>query len=52
MPKFKELDSKVTLAKQMQMSGGPIVLINIFTIDPADEEALIKKLAVRNHCTE
>jgi heme-degrading monooxygenase HmoA len=41
MPKFKELDSKVTLAEQMQMSGGPIVLINVFTIDPGDEEALI-----------
>jgi heme-degrading monooxygenase HmoA len=42
MPKFRELDAKVTLAEQMQMSGGPIVLINVFTIDPADEEALIK----------
>jgi hypothetical protein len=41
MPKFKELDSKVTLAEQMQLSGGPIVLINVFTIDPTDEEALI-----------
>ncbi len=42
MPKFEELDSRVTLAQQMQMSEGPIVLINIFNIDPADEEALIK----------
>jgi len=42
MPKFKELDSRVTLAEQMQMTGGPIVLINIFTVDPADEAALIK----------
>jgi heme-degrading monooxygenase HmoA len=42
MPKFKELDSNVTLAEQMQISAGPIVLINVFTIDPADEDALIK----------
>ena len=42
MLKFKELDSKITLAEQMQMGGGPIVLINVFTIDPADEAALIE----------
>jgi heme-degrading monooxygenase HmoA len=42
MPKFEELDSRVTLAQQMQTSGGPIVLINVFRIDPADEEALVK----------
>lgn len=42
MPKFKELDSNVTLAEQMQINAGPIVLINVFTIDPADEDALIK----------
>jgi heme-degrading monooxygenase HmoA len=42
MPKFEELDPKVTLAQQMQTSGGPIVLINLFRIDPADEDALIK----------
>jgi heme-degrading monooxygenase HmoA len=42
MPKFKELDSNVTLAEQLQINAGPIVLINVFTIDPADEDALIK----------
>ena len=42
MPKFEELDAKVTLAQQMQMSGGPIVLIKVFKIDPADKEGLIK----------
>ena len=42
MPQFKELDQAVTLNDQMQTSEGPIVLINLFTINPADEEALIK----------
>jgi heme-degrading monooxygenase HmoA len=42
MPKLKELDSNVTLAEQMQVVDGPIVLINVFTIDPADEDAFIK----------
>ncbi len=42
MPHFKELDQAVTLGDQMQTSEGPIVLINLFTIDPTDEEALIK----------
>jgi heme-degrading monooxygenase HmoA len=42
MPNFKELNDKVSLADQMQMNeDGSIVLINIFTIDLADEEALL-----------
>ena len=42
MPDFKELNDKVSLADQMQMNeDGSIVLVNIFTIDLADEEALL-----------
>ena len=40
MPKLKELHSNVTLAEQMQMVVGPIVLINVFTVAAADEDAL------------
>ena len=42
MIQFKELDSKATIEDQMQANEGPVILINVFTIDPADEEALIK----------
>ena len=42
MLQLKELDPKVTLANQMQASEGPVVLINVFTVDPADEDAMIK----------
>ena len=43
MPRFKELNDQVSLADQMRSGDeGPIVLVNVFTIDPADEEALIK----------
>jgi heme-degrading monooxygenase HmoA len=42
---FEELDSTVTLADQMQAQEGPIVLINVFSVDPADEEALLKAWA-------
>lgn len=42
MPNFKELDEKVSLAEQMQTNeDGSIVLINIFAIDLADEDALL-----------
>ncbi len=30
---FKELDAAVTLAEQLQAEEGPVVLINIFTVD-------------------
>ena len=41
MPGMKELNDKVSLAEQMQSrEDGPIVLINVFTVDLAEEEAL------------
>lgn len=45
MAKFEELDANVTLAEQMQTQEGPIVLLNIFTVDPEDEDALVKAWA-------
>ena len=42
MPEFKELNDKVSLADQMESNeDGSIVLINVFTIDPGDEKALL-----------
>lgn len=39
---FKELNEKVGLGDQIQSNEeGSIVLINVFTADPADEEALL-----------
>ncbi len=45
MLRLKELDPSVTLADQMQADEGPIVLVNVFTIAPADEDALLKAWA-------
>lgn len=45
MPKFENLDATVTLADQMQSDEGPIVLVNLFTVDPAEEDALLKAWA-------
>ena len=45
MPKFSELDQIVTLADQMQADSGPVVLVNLFTIDSSDEEALLNAWA-------
>lgn len=43
--KFKELDQAITLADQMEADEGPIVLINLFTVSPGDEDALLKAWA-------
>jgi len=45
MANFEELDATVTLANQMQTQEGPIVLINVFTVDPADEDTLLRAWA-------
>lgn len=42
MPAFKELNDTTGLADQMQSNeDGSIVLINVFTVEPADEAALL-----------
>lgn len=42
MVAFKELSETVGLAEQMgSTKEGPIVLINVFTIDPSEETALL-----------
>ncbi len=45
MANFEELDTTVALADQMQADEGPVVLINVFTVDPAEEDALVKAWA-------
>ena len=42
MPQFKELNDTVGLADQMQVNeNGSIVLINVFTVEAEDEDALL-----------
>ncbi len=42
MPKFKEMNDLVGLGDQMQVNeDGSIVLINVFTVDAVDEDALL-----------
>ncbi|WP_282153873.1 antibiotic biosynthesis monooxygenase family protein [Ruegeria atlantica] len=45
MAHIEEMDKVVTLADQMQAEEGPVVLINVFTVDAKDEEALLKAWA-------
>ncbi|MEM7319520.1 MAG: antibiotic biosynthesis monooxygenase family protein [Pseudomonadota bacterium] len=42
MLRIEEMDSVVSLATQMQSNDGPIVLMNYFTIDSIDEDALLR----------
>ena len=41
MPKFTEMDSKITLMQQMEADGSPVVLINRFTVAPEEAEQLL-----------
>ncbi|GAB5404950.1 MAG: hypothetical protein Aurels2KO_31810 [Aureliella sp.] len=42
MPGFKELNEVTSLAEQMQAEDdGPVVLINVFTVNAGDEDALV-----------
>ena len=46
MARLENLDASVTIADQLDCEAGPVVLINVFSIDPAEEAAL---LAARAH---
>lgn len=41
MPRFVEMDRSVTLAEQMGEEGGPVVLVNTFTVAPEDADRLL-----------
>ena len=46
MLKLKELNDIVSLQDQMQTNeDGSVVLINVFTVDPADEDVLVERWA-------
>ncbi len=45
MSTFENLDPIVSLADQMNADEEPIVLINLFTVDATDEDALLKAWA-------
>ncbi len=45
MARFEELDTDTTLADQMQTTTGPVVLINVFSVDKGDEQALLEAWA-------
>jgi quinol monooxygenase YgiN len=46
MPQLTEMDEKVTLFSQMEGSGGPVILINTFKVDPAEVDQLLQAWAV------
>lgn len=41
MPKFVEMDATVTLADQLESDGGPVVLVNTFTVPADDADRLL-----------
>ena len=45
MPQLMEMDEKVTLVSQLEGSGGPVILINTFKVDPAEVEQLLQAWA-------
>lgn len=45
MPQFVEMDASVPLAAQLADEGGPVVLINTFTVAPEEADALLEAWA-------
>jgi heme-degrading monooxygenase HmoA len=45
MVKFAEMDDEVTLFAQLEDTGGPVVLINKFNVDPGEADQLIQAWA-------
>lgn len=42
MVNFKPLDPHFTIEQQLGVDTGPVVLVNLFTVDVADQDALVK----------
>ena len=41
MVNFQPLDPKVPIQQQLGADAAPVVLVNLFTVDPADADALL-----------
>ena len=41
MVNFKPLDPDFPIQEQLGINAGPVVLVNLFTVDPAEADALI-----------
>ena len=46
MPNFAEMDATVTLADQLKDEGGPVILVNTFTVPAEDADRLAAAWAV------
>jgi heme-degrading monooxygenase HmoA len=42
MPQMRPLDPAFPIDRQIGIDAGPVVLVNVFTLDPADEETFLK----------
>jgi len=42
MVNIKPLDPDFSIQQQLGCDAGPVVLINVFTVDPSDQDALIE----------
>jgi len=42
MVNFKPLDPEFPIEQQLGIDAGPVVLVNLFTVDPKDQEALVE----------
>lgn len=42
MVDFKPLDPAFPIQQQLGLEAGPVVLVNLFTVDPGDEEAVVE----------
>ncbi len=42
MVSFKPLDPEFPIERQMGIDAGPVVLVNLFTVDPIDQIALVE----------
>lgn len=42
MVNVKPLDPDFPIQQQMGVDAGPIVLLNVFTVDPSDQDALVE----------
>jgi heme-degrading monooxygenase HmoA len=41
MVAFTEMDKHVTISDQLKEGGGPVILVNVFTVDPREADRLL-----------
>jgi len=48
-PEIRQADRNITFLEQLEADVGPVVLVNVFYVDPANADAALNAMSATRH---